>query len=260
MEVFTKEAEMDAEILGELLDELFKTCNFAVSEYQSVTQNEGEITVFSKELAIFMSQQENTNLQKLNPEELKKTIQSFLSTRPTAIVIDINNELKLYNTADHLQKEEIIIAKETAQEKPVTNTQEDPFKEQLQNTINLYEKLLIQQKNQGKDASNTESLLQSLNEQLKSYNEEKNGRGSKSGGAVRKKSISQQDIKDRALEEIFKFYSKQHTHANGKKTFDAMVEEQNQLILGYFSKLLKDYEIVVEQKVLFLNYENIIRK
>lgn len=119
----------------------------------------------------------------------------------------------------------------------------DPFGDQLKITIDQYEKSLTEQKAKGKDTIPTGSLLKSLKQQLKDYiNLEHNNNSPK------KKSLALQNKRNSALEEIFKYYSKQHSLINGRKTFDAVVDERNQLVLGYFSKILKDYEIFFEPK------------
>jgi len=246
----------------------------AISEYESVIQNEGEIVLPSGELAIHVINKEKsiTN-EKLTLDQIKNFLASFIEERPTAIAIDINNELGIYTKGNEElkieeNKEEIPQDDPQEEEKKAAPQTETEFIEQLKKTITTYEKLYILQKNQGKDTSHTQSLLHSLREQLRSYEYKdikKNDikfqgkyQYDSSDLGANKKSTAAEDKRSQALEEIFKFYSKQHANANGKKTFEMMEEEQNQLLLGYFLKFLKDFKISLEKKVIKIIKFNII--
>jgi hypothetical protein len=130
----------------------------------------------------------------------------------------------------------------------------DEFKEELQNTIATYERLFALQKSQNKDTSQTVVLLSSLRGQLKSYMSQSanNLQGDKGRGIsvlLPKKKLTMDEMKRKALEEIFRYYAKQCGNSHGKKTFEAMEDNQLHLLFGYFTKLLKDFEIAIEPNV-----------
>jgi len=58
--------------------------------------------------------------------------------------------------------------------------------------------------------------------------------------------------RQKSLQEIFKFYTKQRAQAAVKKTFEAVIELENILSLGPFLKFLKDFEVPIDQKVIFI--------
>ena len=56
-------------------------------------------------------------------------------------------------------------------------------------------------------------------------------------------------MKKKAMAEVFFFYTKQYVISNVRKTFDGVTQELNQMGIGYFLKLLKDFRIPLEVKV-----------
>ncbi len=132
---------------------------------------------------------------------------------------------------------------------------QDPFKEQLLKTIHMYEALMAQQLSQGQNPDHTMRLLETLKSQLKAYLAERPGASpaisqpSPSPEDGRGMLLNPEERRAQALDEIFHFYNRQHCYANGRKTFESLGEDINQMPLGYFAKMLKDFGIALEQSV-----------
>ncbi len=255
-----KEGDITPQQITEILDQLFSRCNIVVAEIKSVLKSKGELTGLSKEIASFAMENDTSgDLQskKITGASVKNWIEMFLGANQTAVVIDTTNELGLYE-----EGAEKLNLKQKEEEK-------DEFKEQLVNNIALYEKLLAQQKAQGKNTTQTAVLIDSLKGQLKVYMSQNPNAEDKAAnnqsmsiyGVIKpKKALTQQEKKTKALKDIFHFYAKQRVHVNGKKTFDAVNEEEGQLVLGYFIKMLKDFSIPNDPKVFYFRKTMFYRK
>ena len=66
------------------------------------------------------------------------------------------------------------------------------------------------------------------------------------------KKVSSKERRKKAINEIFYFYTKQHVISNTKKSFEGVNQELNQLTVAYFLKLLKDFLIPLDQKVIYI--------
>jgi len=229
-----------------IFDDLFKKCNFVIAELSSVIQNEGEVEAPSKELAkhaLTAMADKGTGLE-ITSESIQEWIKSFMDGRPTAVAIDLNNELALYSKKEGNKSVSKSISKTENTEKPKkieNDADSDVFIKQLKGTIELYEKVLAEQTQKGEDTGATNKLLSSLRKQLADYLKQKNNQFGNLLNEKPKKPLTKEEKRSRALEEIFYFYSRQRFNPNGKKTFEVLEEEQNQLTVAYFIKFLKDF-------------------
>lgn len=130
------------------------------------------------------------------------------------------------------------------------------FYDSLKQTIANYERLLMQEKIQGKPSIHTEKLLSALREELANYTKTKVAQSARDAPSAVSSIRSSNGktpslaIKDKALHEIFHFYTKQSALAHVKKTFEAVQIEKDTMSLGYFFKFIKDFAIQLDQKVL----------
>ncbi len=66
----------------------------------------------------------------------------------------------------------------------------------------------------------------------------------------KRKIVDIQKLKERGLNEIFNFYSKQHVMQGHKMTFDQIGKESTKLTLGDYIKLCSDFGITVPKETL----------
>ena len=244
------------------LNDIFNKCKFVISDLVQILETEGEIEALTEEIESYVMNNIQEN-EELTSDRLLEELSNYLDHNSMAVTIDVNNEFSYYNE-DEINKE--VIQNELVKEEEVApykieheETKELPyieslhklkvhapleckdvqekgsndlFKENLKETIKTYENMVEELNNKGEDASNVKNLLVSLNNQLNSSKD--------------LKKYSAQDKHMKGLKEIFYFYAKQRVQASGKKTFEQLNEEQNQLYLGYFSKILKDFHIKIE--------------
>ena len=165
--------------------------------------------------------------------------------------VDLNNELRLYD---------IIMVRPETHPLPPKNRGEfaeeikggDEFGETLKKSIVMYENLLIQQRVEGDNTSETEKMILTLRQQLPEYRDPVPRTAVPPSNSLRtsqaKIALPGKEKRTKALEEIFHFYTKQCANAHVKKTFEDVQGEINTMNLGYFLKLIKDFDIPVELK------------
>ena len=183
---------------------------------------------------------------------------NYLNKDPTEklIVIDLNNELKLYN----VKNQEPIDSQEPKldpmpmpEEKSINFGPDNEFERTLIQTIENYEALLIKQKSNGEDTSHITELLINLKKQLPSHEKPKT-RAKNFGQSVLSSMTSNymkpKDRRIKALDEIFHFYTRQLALADVRKTFDMLQNEMDSMTLGYYIKFLKDFKVEFELQVL----------
>jgi hypothetical protein len=117
----------------------------------------------------------------------------------------------------------------------------------LNDTLQGYEQMLAQEPKDSLEAAHIEQLITTLRSQLTQYRSAKGTRRSRERQAAVQR--QRQDRRKKALNDIFHFYTKQHVTATIRKTFEGVDRELNQLTLGYFGKLLKDFGISLSKKV-----------
>ncbi len=122
----------------------------------------------------------------------------------------------------------------------------DDYQDSVIKTIAQYEVVLELQKEKKEETAHTEKLLDCLRQQLTHY---VRARAVAVCVSKPRMKVAAEDRVVRALVDIFRFYTKQHALAHVRKTFDAVNAELSQMGLGYFTKLLKDYNIEADQKV-----------
>jgi len=210
----------------DVIEKICGECMFGITDFNLLLENNGEVLIESKEITLHIinSAQDKEELMNMlsNIDTMLLLFKSYLESHPLEIVIDINNEFEFYG-------EEF----------------DDSFKEQLRKTIKNYEILLEQQSAIGEDVTFIKRFLRTLKAQLHSYE----GKTEVVNRSNSKKLLTFQEQYDKALKEIFHFYANQRFHNVNPKNFDITMEEQNKMLLGYFSKLLKDFEIDLEAHV-----------
>ena len=146
-DLISNNQEISIEVLEKVLNLIMKQCNFAVMEIP------GNLSLIHKLVDNIFSSNPTKTLpaEKLTVAQIHDWILEFMSKNPACAIIDTNNELALYY------------------EKSVSNSNEDLFISNLENTIQTYENMLAQEKIRNSDSSHTEKLLNICKEQLKSY-------------------------------------------------------------------------------------------
>ena len=122
--------------------------------------------------------------------------------------------------------------------------QNDIFMDNIRKTIKEYEALLSKQTSQNKDTTYIHNLLDSLNSELNLYMKKKEIKNEKLSIPINSPSINE------ALEEIFIFYSRQRFKNSRVSTFEELGNEQKEIPLGDFIKMLKDFHVPIELKVI----------
>ena len=250
-------------MVKEMIEQIFKECNFAVSALETVTRSTGEIEIPSLYIADYALKASNAssfNISQISPATVQEWILSFMAESQSMLALDMNNEFQVMgkkkNKATGHGKGYTERKQEVKGREAQGKTEEDDlFMLNLAKTIAAYEELARKEKSEGKDPAPTEKVLASLKNQLTNYMKT-NGKTSANkaqlmkSGLSTKKTLTLEEKRTLALEEIFHFYTKQHAVANGKKTFEAMVVERDQMPLAYFTKMIKDFEIPLESKVI----------
>ncbi len=268
-----------------MLDKICVVCNFAVTNADEVLAAGGRMQSSSQRFATFMSHDMKTYMVPagMDANTVQTGIAEFVEENSPAVVIDLGNEFGLYTippSPGPAGKATATVAAKSApqqkqDEKKAADRQEDEFAASLQNTIRKYEELIEEQRQKGLDTAPMEKLLISLKAQLNDYLRKQGSPGIPSAvssflgtsrsavrrlikspwrqsgpwGKLRKPPITRDDLRLAALREIFLFYNHQRALACIRKTFDAADDEVNQMSMGYFLKVLKDYNIGVELPV-----------
>lgn len=267
-----RDQEIRVPDLSDFFNQIFRDCNFVVSILSGVLKGQGEIEALSREIATYVFTESKSDTMKggnIKSENVKLWLESFIGTLQGAVIIDLSNEFQYYYKPPLREDTGNPLSSVNSEHKlsfcELTNSGKDQFREQLKNTIAMYENILMQQTLEKIDVTHTTKLLFSLKQQLMDYIK---GQGvplsvdeakcianinneSIQYKIMGKKHLGLHERKEKALDEIFHFYSKQPSMANGKKTFEILHDEKNLMVLGYFSKLLKDFGILLAANVYY---------
>jgi len=222
-------------------------CNFTVTYIDTLKNDlkDGKCPPASiSELAHTFVNLSSSSEEMLTLAYLQNFLLNFIALDPNTAIVDLNDELKLYNAP----KQEILRPQTgTRYAKTFTNG----FNETLQKSIFAYEDLLQKQKIQGIDTAETEKMLITLRSQWPNYNDFKTIDSMMNTSIRSSMTTIQQNPKEKrikSLEEIFTFYTKQCSVATSKKTFEDVKSETSALNIGYFLKFVKDFGINIELK------------
>ena len=216
-------------------------CNFTVTTITELKSNltEGKSPPASiAELANAFVSAAAGSKESLTIEYIQQFLLDFVAEKASSMaIIDLNDELKLYKA-----KQNEILRPQTAVRYAKTFT--DGFAGAKDTSV--CESGFERMKTQGADIGETDKLLGTFRTQWSGASETQRIE------LPRDKPLAvppvSKDKRIKALEEIFRFYTKQSSLATSKKTFETVQAEASIMNLGYFLKFAKDFSVPVDVK------------
>eukprot|EP00826_Nyctotherus_ovalis_P060948 TRINITY_DN861_c0_g1_i5.p1 TRINITY_DN861_c0_g1~~TRINITY_DN861_c0_g1_i5.p1 ORF type:complete len:353 (+),score=62.01 TRINITY_DN861_c0_g1_i5:291-1349(+) len=222
--------DMSEEAIIDSLGEFFRSACFAIIPQDQFMEQLPSLSIKMdlKNLAFFL----HLSLANL-PEDLEILFLRHIEDSPLKLLsIDLNNELQLYN-----------ISRPSNPNKAFADT--------LNQTIEMYERLLAKERANGQDTEHTEGLLKTLRAQLVNVGRKESREEAKEvkDPGKRKEKLM------KGLDEVFHFYTKQLALAHVRKTFETVQKEKDTMTLGYYVRFLKDFAVEFDLKVRYRSEE-----
>lgn len=221
---------MSEETIVDSLGEFFRSACFAIVPQDQFMEQLPSLSINTdlKDLALFL----RLSLAS-SPEDLEVLLLRHIEHSPSKLLsVDLNNELRLYAT-------------------PRLSSPDTAFVDTLNQTVEMYERLLAKQKASGQDTEHTEGLLKTLRAQLANVGRKESREEVKEVKDVGKR----KERLMKGLNEVFHFYTKQLALAHVRKTFETVQKEKDTMTLGYYVRFLKDFAVEFDLKVRYWSEE-----
>ncbi len=259
MQSYSKDHEILQEAFADMMDKIFVVSKFAVVACESILERKRTVPSCARRIAeqIFDGAAVYPTNQELNANSIERKIGEFIQiVDPSVVAVDLDNELGLYVKKSVSQ----IVEQVAGAPKPLEETKAGDFAAQLASTIQKYERIISDQRTNGVNPASAPGLVEAMKRQLAEYLARTKGSTpvhtpsppktrSSRFRLTKQRIINRDQTRTETLHEIFQFYNRQRALACIRKTFDAVGEEANLMPLGYFVKVLKDFDIGIGLKV-----------
>lgn len=228
--------EFDSEEISDLLITIMIVCNFTIThskELKAKLQAGENAPASIPELSqLFIEAASKAPNEMLTMDYLSKFLTKLTQKDKSMVIVDLNDELKLYQAET---KE--ILRPQTALSKTYTEGFNDMSKKEV-TLVNQRIPILNKTETEKMCNLDTSKSIRSLKSQLEP----------RIGVCKKSQTFITKERRIKILEEIFRYYTKHAAMANIRKTFELVQSELSEMSLGCILKFIKDFSIPIDFK------------